>query len=95
MNRNFYDFREFDPFSRKFLPGKKLNLKIACVFVMENFLRVLLPKNVHFEEFAKVLSSKSESESFQNYKLVKFAKFRGFLTSRKFLPLKGHKSSRM
>ena len=35
-------FSQFDPFSRKFLPGRKLNLKNAKVFLAKNQLFSLL-----------------------------------------------------
>ena len=34
--RNFRDFRDFCPFSRKFLPSKIVKRKIAKVFSFEN-----------------------------------------------------------
>ena len=40
--RNFRDFRDFCPFSRKFLPGKKVTSKFAKVFFAKSqvFLKV-------------------------------------------------------
>ena len=45
--RNFRDFRDFWPFSRKFLPGKKLS---------EKFAKVIFAKKRLFRKIAKVFS---------------------------------------
>ena len=45
--RNLRDFHDFDPFSRKLMPGKKLN---------EKFAKVILAKKFFFPKFAKVFS---------------------------------------
>ena len=55
--KNFRDFRNFDPFSQKFLPGKKLNLENAIFFFRKsNFFPLFssvktLPVLTGFESF--------------------------------------------
>ena len=46
--RNFRDFRDFDPFSRKLMPGKKLN---------EKFAKVIFAKNKLFQKSRKFFQS--------------------------------------
>ena len=46
--RDFRGFRDFDPFSRKLMPGKKLN---------EKFAKVILAKNKFFQKSQKYLPS--------------------------------------
>ena len=47
-SRNFRDFRDFDPFSRKLMPGKKLN---------EKFAKVIFAKNKLFQKSRKFFQS--------------------------------------
>ena len=46
--RNFRDFRDFDSFSRKLMPGKKLN---------EKFAKVIFAKNTLFQKSRKFFQS--------------------------------------
>ena len=86
--RNFRVFRVFGIFSRKFLPGKKLNKKFAKVNFAKNeiFLKIIATKIEHSQKTAKV----SSVNFLQKVKIAKLksAKFRDFSVSRKFLPLK-------
>ena len=78
----------FGIFSRKFLPGKKLNKKFAKVNFSKNeiFLTIIATKIEHSQKTAKV----SSVNFLQKVKIAKLksAKFRDFSVSRKFLPTK-------
>ena len=86
--RNFRVFRVFRIFSRKFLPGKKLNKKFAKVNFAKNgiVLKIIATKIEHSHKIAKV----SSVNFLQKVKIAKLksAKVRDFSVSRKFLPLK-------
>ena len=77
--RNFHDFRDFDPFLRKILPGKKLNLKNAKFFSQKN------QPFSFFSSVVKFLLVLTGSESFCQQRMVHFKEFAKVL-SVKFLP---------
>ena len=69
-DRNFRDFRDFGPISRKLLPGKKINEKFAkVIFAKKNFSKIAKV----FSKFEKPKIRREHKEKCRNSLVLMYA----------------------